>query len=180
MILLAALALPLAAVAVTRVHLGSPAGLPAGLRGELTDEVRSILETSSVVAHLGDSHDHDSAAPARVLCAVEVFGVDPATARDRVDVSRVFAQHLCAIAPPGTPWEFASKSAGPVAVILTEPPGVVLPQPRRDYRTQVREMIPARYLTQAFGTFTHPDVVARLRDRFTAEVTAARPATPSP
>jgi hypothetical protein len=82
----------------------------------------------------------------------------------------VYAQHLCVIAAPGTPWDYATKSAGPVAVQL-DTAAVRLPRPQQDYRTQIRAMIPARYLADAFGNFAHPDVVARLRDRYRTEVT---------
>jgi hypothetical protein len=184
-IVVAALALPAIAFVVTRVHLGGSDGLPGRLRDDLAAEVQSILENSTTIAHVGMAdHDHSQAGPVRVMCAVDPFGVDPATATDAGQVRRVYAQHLCAIGAPGTPWEWATKSAGPVVVSLGPPPTVAIPQPRQDYRTQVQQMIPAQYLTRAFGTFAHPDLVARLRQRFLARVSSASPspppATPSP
>ncbi len=173
-ILLAALMLPVTALVVTRTHLFGGGGLPDGLRRDLAAQVESILENSSVIAHVGMA-DHDHSGQTEVMCAVDPFGIDPATASGEGQVRWVYAQHLCVIAPPGTPWDYAPKSAGPVAVSLTNPPDVRLPQPSRDYRTQVREMIPARYLPQAFGYFAHPDLIAALRKRFTTQPAGATP-----
>jgi hypothetical protein len=176
----AAVALPVVAFVVTRVHLGGSDGLPAGLRADLTAEVQSILENSSTIAQTGMvGHDHEAGTAVRVMCAVDPFGVDPANARGANEVRWVYAQHLCAMGTPGTPWEWATKSAGPVAVALGNPPRVVVAQPQRDYRTQVRQMIPAQYLSKAFGSFAHPELVARLRQRFQAEVSSAHP-SPGP
>jgi hypothetical protein len=174
-ILAAAVALPVVAFVVTRMHFGAD-GLPSKLRTDLATEVQAILETSPVILEIGQAaHDHDHGGPVRVMCAVDPFGIAPATATSAGQVQWVYAQHLCAIATPGTPWDFASKSAGPVAVSLSNPPSVLLPQPRQDFRTQVRQLIPAKYLTQAFGPFQHPDVVAKLRQQFNTEVASAKP-----
>src|SRR5207302_4517120 len=106
---------------------------------------------------------------------VDPFGTDPPGATDVSQVRWVYALHLCAYAEPGTPWDWANKSSGPLAAQLTSPPTVILPVPTRDYRTQVTQMIPARCLTQALGTFAHPDLIARLRDRYNREVASASP-----
>jgi hypothetical protein len=179
-IIVAALALPVAAFAVTHLHFGESGPLSGQLGADLSAEVQSILENSTTIAQVGTvGHDHGDATRVRVMCAVDPFGVDPSTATSVSQVRWVYAQHLCAIGEPGTPWEWATKSAGPVAVALGTQPRVLIPQPRQDYRTQVRQMIPAQYLTRAFGTFTHPDLVARLRQRFQAEVSSAHP-SPAP
>jgi hypothetical protein len=182
-IVAAAVALPLVAFAVTRLHSGGSDGLSNKLRAELAAEVQTILETSPVILQVVQAdHDHGEGGPARVMCAVDPFGIGPDTATSASQVQWVYAQHICALASPGMTWNFATKSAGPVAVSLLNPPSVRLPQPRQDYRTQVREMIPAKYLTQAFGTFEHPDLVAQLRQKFNDEVASASPVhdTPTP
>jgi hypothetical protein len=177
-IVAAAVALPLVAFVVTRVHSGD--GLSDKLRTDLAAEVQTILENSPAILQVVQaSHDHDGAGPERVMCAVDPFGIAPETATSASQVQWVYAQHLCALGTPGTPWNFASKSAGPVAVSLRDT-NVVLPAPRADYRTQVRQMIPAKYLTQAFGSFQHPDVVTRLRQQFTDQVSSATPVAASP
>ena len=168
--IVASVALLAAAAAVTYVgfHRG---GEPADkFRQSLAGQVQSILENSPVIANLGVAgHLHDGSAPNKVLCAVDPFGTDPPGATDATAVHTVYAQHLCAVAPPGTPWDYAPKSSGPVAVTLDDG-GVWVPQPNQDYRSQVLAKIPARYQPQAFGAFAHPEVVTRLRQRYDASV----------
>jgi hypothetical protein len=174
-----ALLLPLTAALVV-LHPGwahrqsAPTGfgdVPDSLRGQLSDEVTAVLENAPQIEHLG--HDEDSAGARRVMCAVDPFGVDPPGTTTAAGVRWVYALHLCVIGEPGTPWDYATKSAGPVAVGLGGSPVVRLPQPQLDYRTQVRQMIPARYQPEAFGSFGHPELVARLRQRYIAEVASA-------
>lgn len=181
-IVAAAVALPLAAFVATRVHSSGGGGLSDKLRADLAAEVRTILETSPTILQIVQAdHDHGDG-PARVMCAVDPFGIAPETATSVGQIQWVYAQHLCALASPGMSWNFTTKSAGPVAVSLLNPPSIRLPKPREDYRTQVRQMIPAKYLPQAFGSFEHPDVVTRLRQQFNDQVASATPAagTPSP
>lgn len=180
-IVAAAVVLPLSAFVVTQVHFGSGDGLPDKLRNELAAEVQSVLESSPVILQVVQAdHDHDHAGPARVMCAVDPFGIAPDNATTASQVQWVYAQHLCALGTPGMSWTFATKSGGPVAVSLLNPVTVRLPQPQLDYRTQVRQMIPAKYLTQALGSFQHPDEVAALRQQFNDAMASAQPAaTPS-
>jgi hypothetical protein len=152
--------------------------VPDALRGQLTAEVVPVLENAAQLQHLG--HDEDSAGPRRIMCTVDPFGVDPPGTTALAQVQWVYALHLCVIGEPGLPWDYATKSAGPVAVGLGSPPRVRLPEAQVDYRTQVRQMIPARYQSQAFGTFGHPQLVAALRQRYNSQVANAPAATPTP
>src|SRR5436190_162853 len=172
MVLVIGLAVALlgAAVAVTYVGSHRAGGASDGFHKSLASQAQSILQNSPVIANLGvAAHIHDPNIPNRVMCAVDPFGTDPANATEASQVHVVYAQHLCAIAPAGTPWDYAPKSAGPVVVNLQD--GTVwVAQPNQDYRTQVKAKIPAQYQEQAFGTFKHPEVVASLRDRYTKEI----------
>jgi hypothetical protein len=137
---------------------------------QIAGRAEAVLERSPIIADFGmAAHLHDASAPSRVMCAVEEFGTDPPDATDAAKVHLVYAHHLCAIAQDGLPWDGASKSAGPVVVNLDNG-SVWVPQANLDYRTQVQATIPARYLSQAFAGFAHPEVVAELRRRYTAEV----------
>jgi hypothetical protein len=177
----AALALVAAALVVVLTGGSRPAGSAAAAGSTLPDKFRlalaakvvEILETSTPAQHL--SHGHDLSGHERIMCTVDPFGTDPPGVTDVAQVRWVYALHLCAFADPGTPWIYANKSSGPLAAQLTSPQTVLLPVPTRDYRTQVTQMIPARYLTQAFGTFAHPDLIARLRDRYNKEIASASP-----
>ena len=103
-VLVLAVALLAGAVAVTYVgfHRGGP--FPDQMRRDLASQTRSILENSPVIANLGVAgHLHDPGAANKVLCAVDPFGTDPADATRAAQVRVVYAQHLCAIAPAGTP-----------------------------------------------------------------------------
>ncbi len=165
-----AVALLGAAIAVTYVGFHRDGGMSDGFRKSLASQAQRILENSPVIANLGvAAHIHDPGTPNRVMCAVDPFGTDPADATMASQVHVVYALHLCAIAPAGTPWDYAPKSAGPVVVDLDD--GTVwVAQPNQDYRTQVKAKIPAQYQKQAFGNFAHPEVVASLRDRYNKEM----------
>jgi hypothetical protein len=172
-LVLACLMLPAAALVVQNPGWFSrsssrPGELPDRLRIPLAELAVSALQNAPQIEHLG--HDEDNAGARRVMCTADPFGVDPPKAATVAQVQWVYAQHLCVIGQPGLPWDYATKSAGPVAVGLGNPPVVRLPVPQVDYRTQVRQMIPARYQPMAFGSFTHPELVAKLRQRYTTEV----------
>lgn len=172
MVLTLSVALLAAAATVTYVGLHRSGGQLDAFHRALAGQAQSILENSPVIANLGvAAHIHDPNTPNRVMCAVDVFGTEPADATEATQVHVVYAQHLCAMAPTGTPWDYAPKSAGPVVVDLDN--GTVwVPQPNQDYRTQVKAKIPERYQQQAFGTFRHPDVVGSLRQRYNTQMSA--------
>ncbi|GAA5200334.1 hypothetical protein GCM10023322_78000 [Rugosimonospora acidiphila] len=174
LVVLLALALPAAALLVLNpqwIHGSGSGGLPDRLRISLAQRAVVMLESSPQIEHLG--HDEDNAGPRRVMCTLDPFGVDPPAATTVAQVRWVYALHLCVIGQDGTPWDYATKSAGPVAIGLGNPPAVRLPVPQLDYRTQVRQLIPARYQSQAFGSFAHPQLVAQLRQRYIAQVASA-------
>jgi hypothetical protein len=180
-VVLACLTLPIAGLVVARPgwigrsSSGRPGDLPDRLRIPLAGQAVAALENAPQIEHLG--HDEDNAGARRVMCTVDPFGVDPPGATTVAQVQWVYALHLCVLGEPGTPWDYATKSAGPVVIGLGNPPVVRLPVPQIDYRTQVRQMIPVRYQTAAFGSFAHPQLVAQLRKRYNAEVASAHAVT---
>jgi hypothetical protein len=142
----------------------------------LAVQAQAILETSPEIINFGSAggHVHNTAGTVQVMCTVDPFGTDPPDATSAGQVHWVYALHLCVIGTPGTPWDYATKTSGPVAVRLDGVPTVRLPAAGNDYRGQVREIIPARYQTQAFGSFAHPQLVAALRARYNATVASTR------
>jgi hypothetical protein len=156
----------------------APTTLPDRLREELVPRTIALLQDSTPAEHV--SHGHDLGGADRILCTVDPFGTDPADASTMGEVRWVYAQHLCAFGPPGTPWDYATKSSGPIAISLTSPTVILLPHVGTPYREQVDRMIPARYLPQAYGTFAHPQQVADLRKKFITEVSDAPTIAPSP
>ncbi|MBO0871172.1 MAG: hypothetical protein J2P15_21680 [Micromonosporaceae bacterium] len=183
LIVIAAVALVVAALGVALRDTGGTSAaspgtaVPAGLAAQLGQRVAAILEVTTPSEPVEGHAAGHVAGQGRVMCIADPFGIQPANATTVGQVRWVYAQQLCAVGEPGTPWEYAEKYAGPVAVSLTDPPVVLAthPDPSRDYQTQVRQLIPSQYLAQALGSFAHPELVAQLRDRFRAEVSNASP-----
>jgi hypothetical protein len=164
------LAAGIAAVAVTtaltlRASAGEePARPTAGLTDQLGRRVAAILESSSPAEH--PDHGLALGVGGRLVCAVEPFGYEPADATFVDEVRFVYAQHLCAVAEPGRAWEAAVKVSGPLAVELTDPPSVHVPQPGAGYEDRVRALFPEAYHAAALRDFGDPAALAELRRRY--------------
>jgi hypothetical protein len=142
----------------------------------LAIQAQAILETSPEIINFGadGGHAHNTAGSVQVMCTVDPFGTDPPDATSAGQVHWVYALHLCVVGASRTPWDYATKTSGPVAVRLDGVPTVRLPAAGKDYRSQVSEMIPARYQAQALGSFAHPQLIAALRTRYNATVAGTR------
>lgn len=141
------------------------------LMRQLSARVVAILEQASPAQH--HDHGHDVAEGDIVMCAAEAFGFEPQTARSATDVQVVYATYFCASAKPGTPWDFASRISGPVAVTLVNPPTVRTASAGLGYRDGVKALIPARHHDQAFAGFTDHSVPMQVRRRYEAQISAA-------
>jgi hypothetical protein len=163
--ILAAVALT-AAMAITALRGPSEVDLLATLS---TDVVR-VLENTSPTQH----HDHGHAEVAdgdKVLCVAEAFGHDPVAVRSVTEVRWAYAYYLCAAAPPGTPWDQASRISGPVAVSLAD--GVVrIAEAGLGYQDRVKALIPDRYADRT-ENFRDSAIPLRLRERYEAEIANA-------
>ncbi|MCA2183767.1 hypothetical protein [Nonomuraea cavernae] len=156
-----ALAVLAGAALVVHLHLSGR----QELRARLTDRVTALLERASPAEH--HEHGHEFGPDAgRVVCAVDVFGTDPADAGTVAEVTWVYAHHMCAITGPGAGWSVSVRASGPIAVRLGTPDRVRVPQSGAGYPERVRELIPERYHDEAFGGFGDEDAIEAARERF--------------
>ena len=178
LVALAALAAVVAAAVLLRVAGGggdTEAGEPASLPEQLTARVVATLEESSSSEHAEHGHHFDEEA-VRIVCAAETFGFEPAEATTVDDVEMVYAHHMCAEVGTGFGWPDAVRAAGPLAVELTDPVTVLLPeqalagQEGVNHADRIRAIIPEQYHEAALAPegFAAPAVAERLRERFEA------------
>jgi hypothetical protein len=140
------------------------------LKEELAAQVTKILEESSPDEHHAHGHSFDS----RVVCAVEPFGTEPADATSLVEVTWVYARHMCAITGDSTEWAESVRASGPIAVKISIPSQIRVPEPGAGYPDRVRNLIPARYHEQAFREeFEDDAAIDAARQRF-AQVNQAK------
>jgi hypothetical protein len=160
-----------AAVAVLLVAVVlRPGGIAGGsdLRAQLIERVVAALERASPTEH--HDHGHQVTAADRVACVAELHGTDPVAARGLAEVREVYAQYMCAAGAPGTAYDDSSRSSGPVAVRLSDPPVVRVPPSGLGYPDRVRALLPDEYEEQALKGFRDPSVPAALRARYDAMV----------
>lgn len=151
------------------------AGPPGGGSAEPTAADPARLDP----ARQGHPLDTD---PVRLVCAAKTFGFDPPEATTVDQVRVVYAHHMCAAVAPGLTWPGAIRVAGPLAVTLTEPATVRLPEqalpgvPDATQLDRVRSIIPERYHRQALAPdgLVDPDVAELLRTRFEAAIRNAQ------
>jgi hypothetical protein len=133
------------------------------LQEELAAQVTKILEESSPDEHHAHGHNFES----RVVCAVEPFGTEPADAKSLVEVTWVYARHMCAITGESPEWASSVRAAGPIAVKISIPPQIRVPEPGAGYPDRVRNLIPERYHVQAFQEeFEDDAAIEAARQRF--------------
>lgn len=163
-------------VSVTAVVLVRTAGSgasPADLRGELDVRLLTLLEEVEPEAHQGhgDLVNQAKNESAKVICGVRTFGFEPKEASAVADVDRVYAFHLCGVAEPKKPWDWAVKLVGPVIVGLSsEPPTIEVAQATDtvNFRDRVAQMFPPEYREQAVGEFLDEEDMRELRRRYDA------------
>ncbi|HEX4812789.1 MAG TPA: hypothetical protein VFV66_08560 [Nonomuraea sp.] len=145
------------------------------LKEELAAQVTKILEEASPDEH--HAHGHTTI-ESRVVCAVEPFGTEPPNATSLVEVTWVYARHMCAVTGASPDWASSVRAAGPIAVKISIPPQVRVPEPGAGYPDRVRRLIPARYHEQALREeFEDESPIDAARERFSlATGQAGRPA----
>ncbi|MEW9549907.1 hypothetical protein [Nonomuraea sp. NPDC050783] len=138
---------------------------------ELSAQVTKILEESSADEH--HAHGHTTI-DSRVICAVEPFGTEPPNAKSLVEVTWVYARHLCAVTGEGTGWAQSVRASGPIAVKISIPPQVRVPEPGQGYQDRIRRIVPERYHAQALREeFEDESFIEVARERF-AQATQQR------
>lgn len=192
----AALAVVAVAVLVRLVVVDrDPAGT-GGVRGQVGERMRGVLEQLDPAGHGhtghggsghgGASSDGASsdgaggdgagqgdgrAADVRTVCGVRVFGYEPAGARNLRGVRTVYGYHLCGVAEAGRSWDWAVKLSGPLVMDLaSDPPRVQVAEatPEVPFRERVRQLIPERYLRQAYQESLDDATMRDLRRRYDA------------
>jgi hypothetical protein len=148
--------------------IGTGAGTGSDLRSQLTERVVTALEQASPTEH--HDHGHNVTAADRVACVAELHGTEPVDARGLAEVRTVYAQYMCAAGAPGTAYDDSSRSSGPVALSLGEPPVVRVPPSGLGYPDRVRALLPDRYEEQALKGFRDGSVPASLRAKYDALV----------
>jgi hypothetical protein len=132
------------------------------LNEDLAAQVTKILEEASPDEHHAHGHDFDS----RVVCAVEPFGTEPPDAASLVEVTWVYARHMCAITGESDDWASSVRASGPIAVKISVPPQIRVPEPGMGYPDRVKRLIPERYHEQAFAEFEDDAQIEAARQRF--------------
>lgn len=138
---------------------------PPTLHEQLADRVAAILEQSTPAQH----HDHghgEVSEQGTVVCAAKTVGFAPTNATTLAEVTTFYGTHLCAVAEPNRPWDFATKLSGPLSVRFTEPPQVRVAEGGAGFQDRVREIIPPQYQEQVVKALIDDDDMRDLRRRF--------------
>lgn len=144
---------------------------PNGLHEQLAARAQAVLEQRPPAElELHDKHGHVVSHDAKVICAAESFAMEPATAERIEDVRVIYAHYLCALVEKGTPWDYASRSSGPVVITLTDPPTVQIAPSGDGYPDRVRAMIPDDLEPRTFAGFSDRGRPSALLVRYNAEV----------
>lgn len=159
-------------IAVAIIAVGLVYLRPDGLHDQLAGRAQTALEQlSPTELELYDMHGHAvQDHKAKVICAAEPFGTEPATAERVEDVRVIYTHYLCALVQAGTPWHYASRSSGPAVITLTDPPTVQIAQSGTGYPDRVRAMIPDNLERRALAGFADRSRPSALLARYNAEV----------
>ncbi|SCL35712.1 hypothetical protein GA0070616_5298 [Micromonospora nigra] len=149
---------------------------PADLTGQITTWMRTTLEQADPEQHHHAGHDvqqatNTAAAKPAVICGVHVYGYEPAEVTTLADVRTVYGFHLCGIAEPKRPWDWAVKLAGPVIMDRsTDPPGIQVVEATADvmFVDRLRQMFPPEHAEPALREALAPSEMADLRRRYDA------------
>lgn len=147
----------LLAVAATVVLLVNTAGsqpAPADdLASQLGRRLVVVLEQLEPEQHQGHGeHAGGLAAETKIVCGVRVFGFEPAEATSVAQVHTAYGFHLCGVAEPNRPWDWAVKLVGPVVVAMgTDPPTVQVAEATNEvsFSDRVGQLFPERYQQEA-------------------------------
>ena len=167
----AVILLVVSVVAVALLDAAPSAGRPDDLRRQLATRMVAVLEQLPADQHHDHgTHDDPSAgAEARVVCAVRVFGYEPADATTVAAIRTGYGYHLCGVAERGRPWDWAVKLVGPLVMRLsTDPPTVEVAEATatETFPERVRELFPERYRQDALDESLGADRMRDLRERY--------------
>ncbi|MEJ3744730.1 hypothetical protein WEI85_15715 [Actinomycetes bacterium KLBMP 9797] len=144
---------------------GSGTAEPPTLPAQLADRVAALLEQSTPAQHHAHGHDEVTDQNA-VVCAAKTVGFEPADATTLAEVQTFYGTHLCAVAEPNRPWDFAVKLSGPLSVRFADPPTIRVAEGGEGFPERVREIIPAQYQDEVTKALIDADDMRDLRSRF--------------
>lgn len=164
----------LLAVSATVVLLVDRAGsgpAPADdLNAQLGRGLVATLEQLEPEQHQGHGeHAKDVAAETKVVCGVRVFGFEPAEATTVSEVRTAYGFHLCGVAEPNRPWDWAVKLVGPIVVSMaTQPPTVQVAEATNEvsFTDRVGQLFPEQYQEQARKESLGEERMRELRQRY--------------
>ncbi|MFI6759900.1 hypothetical protein ACIBF5_12265 [Micromonospora sp. NPDC050417] len=140
------------------------------LFAQLDRRLVATLEQLEPEQHQGHGeHARDVAQETSIVCGVRVFGVEPAAATTVSEVRTAYGFHLCGVAEPNRPWEWAVKLVGPIVVAMgTEPPVVQVAEATNGvpFVDRVRQLFPERYQEQALKESLGEQSMRELRQRY--------------
>ncbi|RKR86058.1 hypothetical protein BDK92_0279 [Micromonospora pisi] len=140
------------------------------LFGQLDRRLVATLEQLEPEQHQGHGeHARDVAEETRIVCGVRVFGVEPAEATTVSEVRTAYGFHLCGVAEPNRPWDWAVKLVGPIVVAMdSEPPVVQVAEATTEvpFVERVRQLFPERYQEQALKESLGEQSMRELRQRY--------------
>lgn len=161
----------------------APPMSPEQLRAAVTTQLTTTMEQATPAEH--ESHGHHDLGTARVICAVEVLGFEPADAVDPQQVRTVYANHLCAVSDNGRPFDYAVKTSGPLVAAWSATPVIQVVAAGDGYPERVRAAVPPQYQEKALASQVDERALADMRTRYDASVTefwaklkASTPPTP--
>jgi hypothetical protein len=168
--------LAMTAGAVVLANSADSGAEPADLQAQIMTRMRTTLERADPGQHNHAGHNVRQASTGQeakptVICGVRVYGYEPAEATELADVQTVYGFHLCGIAEPKRPWDWAVKLAGPVIMDMsTEPPGIQVVEATADvmFVDRLREMFPNKYADLALKEALAGPEMADLRRRYDA------------
>ena len=169
-------AVVLVAASVTAAVLVRSAGSdadPPDLTSQLSTRLRTVLEQADPATAHGHhmAHHQQTDQPAQVICEVNVYGFEPTDAATLAEVERVYGFHMCGVAEPKRPWDWAVKLVGPLIMdMTTEPPKIQVAEATESVRyvDRVREMFPDPWEQKALTEALTAEGLAELRRRYDA------------
>jgi hypothetical protein len=147
----------------------SAAGAPMSIDAELSQRMTGILEALPADQHAGHGDAEAGAKPAKMVCAVRVFGYQPTTAATVNDVVTVYGFHFCAVADKGRVWDWATKLVSPLVMKFdSQPPTIQMAEStaKITYRERVKQLFPDPYEKMAFEQALTAEQMTDLRRRY--------------
>ena len=147
----------------------SSAEKAATINAELNRRMTATLEGLPAGQHAGHGGTAEAGKPAKMVCAVRIFGFEPSAAASVKDVDTVYAFHFCGVADKGRVWDWATKLVSPLVMRFnTQPPTIQMAESTATitYRDRVKQLFPDPYEKMAFEQALTAEQMTELRRRY--------------